>query len=654
MKREKLSGLAICIVLLVAIGCSGTTTNGTTAAENGKDATAPTKPTGLIATASNSSSISLNWNASTDAVGVTGYKIYKSGSQIATVANNAFNDSGLVPNTTYSYTVAAYDAAGNTSTQSSSASATTLAPGAADTTAPSAPSGLTATAYSTTQINLSWTAAIDDIGVAGYEVWQGATKIATVTTTAYSVTGLAAGTSYTFTVKAFDGASNVSSASSPATTSTLAAGGGTPPPSGSLRVRVVNSAQADVPNTIVVLGDVNGAMITSGTTNASGEVTFSSPPANATVSVASNCVYSGSTATNYYLSTTYDVNVPSMTAWVDDCNSSSSVLGTVTVNVTNSLGSVANNEVIIGNYEHGSGNIVTQQTYTVYQNELQTDGKLSIVVLGRNANYESIGYGMLLDQTFTNGMVVNIDVNQPMSYVQYSLANIPPSAKYLGAGVSLGRKGSWCSSYRNLTISSTLTSTTMNVPYVPGYGDTVQYYSSAELDKNNNGTQDAYLSLNYSTTATAPSNQNIDFSTALATPSSIVLSTSTGTATPTISWTGSDTNSTSVYGYADVNYVAGVNLMFDFTAAPTRTNLVIPQLPGSMSVYRPIAGIARITVENSKDSIFSGYNDMLTKADQYYSGTWPLPATRSYLSSEGNFSSTQVLAPKIMNKTRRR
>ncbi|MEK7116938.1 MAG: fibronectin type III domain-containing protein [Patescibacteria group bacterium] len=92
------------------------------------DTILPSIPTNLVATPISSSQINLSWSASTDNVGVTGYKIYRSGNQIGTSANTSYSDTGLSPSTAYTYTVSAYDAAGNTSAQSSSASATTLAP----------------------------------------------------------------------------------------------------------------------------------------------------------------------------------------------------------------------------------------------------------------------------------------------------------------------------------------------------------------------------------------------------------------------------------------------------------------------------------------------------------------------------------------------
>jgi chitodextrinase len=91
----------------------------------GGDSTPPSVPAGLSASAISSSQINLTWIASTDNVGVTGYKVFRNGSQIATTATNSYQNTGLTAGTTYSYTVSAYDAAGNNSAQSTSVSGTT-------------------------------------------------------------------------------------------------------------------------------------------------------------------------------------------------------------------------------------------------------------------------------------------------------------------------------------------------------------------------------------------------------------------------------------------------------------------------------------------------------------------------------------------------
>lgn len=101
-----------------------------TAAYNGiqtPPATAPSIPTGLQSTATTSNSISLAWNASSDTggPGLAGYKLYRNGTLVTTTSNTSFTDTGLAASTSYSYTVSAYDTAGNESAQSNPASAST-------------------------------------------------------------------------------------------------------------------------------------------------------------------------------------------------------------------------------------------------------------------------------------------------------------------------------------------------------------------------------------------------------------------------------------------------------------------------------------------------------------------------------------------------
>jgi hypothetical protein len=88
-------------------------------------ATPPTVPAGLKATVASSSQINLAWTASTDSAGVAGYTIYRNGAEVGTAASTSYDDAGLSPDTTYTYTVSAYDAAGNQSAQSTPVSATT-------------------------------------------------------------------------------------------------------------------------------------------------------------------------------------------------------------------------------------------------------------------------------------------------------------------------------------------------------------------------------------------------------------------------------------------------------------------------------------------------------------------------------------------------
>ncbi|MFD9722840.1 fibronectin type III domain-containing protein [Streptomyces sp. NPDC059072] len=92
--------------------------------------------------------------------------------------------------------------------------------GTADTQAPTVPTGLTSTGKTSTSASLAWTASTDNVGVTGYDVYQGATKVATATGTGATVTGLTPATNYTFTVRAHDLAGNTSAASAPVSVTT--------------------------------------------------------------------------------------------------------------------------------------------------------------------------------------------------------------------------------------------------------------------------------------------------------------------------------------------------------------------------------------------------------------------------------------------------
>jgi glucose/arabinose dehydrogenase/fibronectin type 3 domain-containing protein len=132
-------------------------------------------------------------------------------------------------------------------------SITTASPPTPDTTAPTVPTNLQATAISTSRIDLSWTASTDagGSGLAGYRIFRdgGVNPIATVTATTFSDTGLAASTLYSYTVRAVDGANNLSANSSPAsaTTQSPPAPDTTPPGvPGNLQASAVGSSRIDL------------------------------------------------------------------------------------------------------------------------------------------------------------------------------------------------------------------------------------------------------------------------------------------------------------------------------------------------------------------------------------------------------------------------
>jgi fibronectin type 3 domain-containing protein len=135
------------------------------------DTQAPTTPSNLQASVASSSSINLTWTASTDNVGVTGYKVERcsgasctSFTQIGTPSTNAYSDTGLSASTLYRYRVMANDAAGNNSDSSGIAQASTpVAP----------PSPTFVSEYET-----AWNSAISPKTTANFSVQSGDTLVA--------------------------------------------------------------------------------------------------------------------------------------------------------------------------------------------------------------------------------------------------------------------------------------------------------------------------------------------------------------------------------------------------------------------------------------------------------------------------------------------
>ena len=103
------------------------------------DTQPPSTPAGLAASSVTQTSVKLSWNASTDNVGVTGYRLYSNGTQVGTSTSMSYSFTGLACGTSYTLGVAAYDAAGNVSPTATFTQSTSACP---DTQAPSTPTGL--------------------------------------------------------------------------------------------------------------------------------------------------------------------------------------------------------------------------------------------------------------------------------------------------------------------------------------------------------------------------------------------------------------------------------------------------------------------------------------------------------------------------------
>lgn len=188
-----------------------------------RNTTAPAAPTGLAA-APSGTSVRLTWTASASSDS-SAQDVYRDGSWLATVGPNVTSYDDIAPVSGASYTVRAHDLLGNQSGDSAPATV------AGDTTPPSAPGSLTATATGPTSVRLNWAASSDNVGVTGYQVYRdsASTPLASLSgsATSYTDTTAAAEQTYTYTVSARDAAGNTASATSAPVTTPAASSGAT-------------------------------------------------------------------------------------------------------------------------------------------------------------------------------------------------------------------------------------------------------------------------------------------------------------------------------------------------------------------------------------------------------------------------------------------
>lgn len=157
----------------------------------------PGRPGNPTVTAVTSSSITLSWGASSGTV--TGYRVFEGSTVVATPTGTTATITGLAAGSTHTYTVAAFNSAGE-SLRSASVSGTT----SSGTGVPGTPGNLRVTATASTSISLAWNASSGT--VTGYRVFEGNTVVATPTGTTATIGSLAACSSHTYTVAAFNSA----------------------------------------------------------------------------------------------------------------------------------------------------------------------------------------------------------------------------------------------------------------------------------------------------------------------------------------------------------------------------------------------------------------------------------------------------------------
>ncbi|MBD1379244.1 fibronectin type III domain-containing protein [Metabacillus arenae] len=187
---------------------SGNIATGTsvTVSTSAPDLISPNEVTNLTASNITATSLTLSWTASSSS-DVSAYEVYRGSTFLSTVTGTTYNVSGLTASTQYTFTVKAKDTSNNVSTGVSVNATTT---NVVDTTAPNNVTNLVASNITQTGVTLTW-AASTSTDVANYQIYNGTTNIGQASGTEFIISGLTAGTQYTFIVKAKDTSSNESS-----------------------------------------------------------------------------------------------------------------------------------------------------------------------------------------------------------------------------------------------------------------------------------------------------------------------------------------------------------------------------------------------------------------------------------------------------------
>jgi fibronectin type 3 domain-containing protein len=344
--------------------------------------TGPATPTGVTATGASSSTIALNWTEANNSDPAASYKVYEGGTVVATPTTASTTISGLAPGSTHTYTVTAVDAAGVESAHSATATATTPNPA----TSPAVPTGLTVSGTTSSSASLSWTETNNSDPAASYKVYEGGTVVATPTTTNATISGLAPGSTHTYTVSAVDAAGNESAQS------------------GSVPVTIPNPTATPAVPTVPVV---------SGTTSSS--ISLSWTEANNSDPAASYRVYEGGTV----------VATPTTTsATISGLASGSTHAYTVTA-VDASGGESAHSVSVTGTTSGGGGGGLT---VSLAKTKDWGSGYTDTGTLTNTSGSAVTGWNVQFDLDSTENVESSANVSYASSAHHYTLTNLSSDA----------------------------------------------------------------------------------------------------------------------------------------------------------------------------------------------------------------------------------
>ncbi len=522
------------------------------------DTQPPTVPQGLVAAAAGMQQVNLTWSASSDNVLVAGYNIYrgKTVTSMAIIGNStipSFSDTvSLTPGTTYYYAVLAFDEVLNNSAQSPAATATT----AADTQSPTVPQGLIATAAGMQQVNLTWSAATDNVMVAGYNIYRGKTAaslaiIGNSTTTSFTDTvSLLPGTTYYYAVCAFDEVLNNSSQSPTATATTQA---DTQPPTAPQGLAATGAGMQQV--NLTWSASTDNVMV-------AGYTIYRAKSGSSMVAVGSSTTTSFSDTVSLMPGATYSYAVVAFDEVQNTSPQSAIATATTTPDTQpptapqNLVANAAGMQQVNLSWSPSTDNVMVA-SYTIYRAKSGS----SMVVVGSSTSTSFTDTASLMPGTSYNYAVIasdevqNTSAQSPVATTSTAADTQPPTAPQNLVANAAGMQKvtlTWSSSTDNVMVAgytlyrgksasslvvvgnSTSTSFTDTTSLSPG---TLYYYAVTAYDQSLNNSAQSPLA----TTTTTPDTQ------APTVPQNLALSAKSGTQI-NLTWSPS-TDNVGVYSY---------------------------------------------------------------------------------------------------------
>ncbi len=428
----------------------------------------------------------------------------------------------------------------------------------------------------------------------------------------------------------------------------------------SITVTVLDDAKNKISNITVVLGNSDGSMVTYGKTDANGEIIFQNSPQNATIAVASSHTYKSTYDTTIYfyfirnLDISYDVNISNVTFELDIDDIADYELGTVDVTVSSNINTIDHWKLSpYGRIEKGENT----STISIHKYDFQKDSKISFIAIGYDSNDNPLCWGGLLDQTFTDGMDININAdNTDFSTITYNLKNIPDIIKSFDGSLDIDRKDEGLTYFNLIEDNQIPIPAAVHTYAIKGIGDSFDYYLDLYLDQNQNNT------IGISKHSSILADQDFDFSQAPVIPSNLLI-TNGETNTPTLLWNGNDASIDLISGYCyihnDIHNVStssvstSSDLDIHIKASPTRNSIKFPELPDILAEYRPNS-IDDFNVYFDEISFITGYDDWLTKVSQYINGTFDLPVEYTAKYSRAEYSTQKESTVKDHKRSNRK